>query len=172
MSKSKKNRSGLVLLLIFVIFALATASCFMPFADGIVMKGTGLGSLFNGGHYNGFELIFGKKNDSGDQVIEACTMLIVAFAMMAAGAVLAFFGLGCGLAKKKTGIAKALGIFGGLLALAAGIFFLLSKQVLDLDNLSSSLGSVTYNLGVGFLLPGIFGCTAGAGAICIILASL
>ena len=174
-SKSAK-RSGLILLLAFVVFALMTAACFLPFADGLTWKGSiSIGGLSSSGSAKGFDLIFGTKDSEGNLQNTNVT-LVVAYFLGCAAALFALLALVLGGTKKGGKSYKAIAILGGLMGLASGVMFLLSKQILDVENASGTLFGITakveYSLGVGFLLPGIFGCVSGASAIGMIVASL
>lgn len=175
MSKTKKKKkSGLVVLLAFVIFALMTAACFMPFAEGLNWKGS-VGVFSATSSATGFELIFGTKDSEGNlqntnaTLVVAYILLIVAALM---GAAATFFGV----SKKGDKLSKGLAILGGLIGLSAGIMFLFGKQILDVENASGTLFGITgkseFHLGIGFILPGVFGCVSGLSSVGVIVASL
>jgi hypothetical protein len=153
------KKFGTALISGFVMVLFAIIAIIMPAAHGIVGVGGITGASYT---MSGYEMIFGNSNDK----TSACPGLLVAWiflliALLAGVCAIVLLALK---KDKKLASFSAAGLifaFAGLLAFVAGILFFCAIPLYGYE--SSSV--ISYKLGAGFVIGGIFSLIAGLGGI-------
>jgi hypothetical protein len=170
MAKKADKVNGLGLILALVLIACAVIAVILPAGAGVkytykgVLSGTSTGSI------KGFDLIFGAKDSNGNTTVDMVPGLLSAWLLVILGGVAGILGLLNSMFGSQKALSKYVMAFGGLLAFVGGILFFCAVPLANLSNSSlsysgTSLASMSYSLGAGFLFSGILACVGGVAGI-------
>src|SRR5574344_2422551 len=144
----------------FFLFALMTASCVLPLLEGLTYDSVVSGISVASGSFKGFDLIWGRPESDSQTAMSIMPGLLAAWILLLVAALGGLLVLFLSMKGKKKSKSETLLAFFGLCALTAGILFFCAKPLSSHNDGSlTGLGYTTFKLGLGFLLPAIFGIT-------------